>query len=138
MTVVASVDPKLLKNLIDMNKIDAGSSGEYTDMIVMGFLESKQERAASARADFVKAWMLAKESFAMSEKNPAMRVIEAVAYHFSFHRNLKIHLMNGKLKKISEHMVLMIRPATLRIWKRANWRSIILTSRRIPSSSLLI
>jgi hypothetical protein len=52
-TVVASIDPELLENLIDMEKIDADSVDDYTDETVMEFLESTQERDASVTAEFV-------------------------------------------------------------------------------------
>jgi hypothetical protein len=46
-TVVASIDPELLQNLIDMEEIDAESVDDFTDEIVMEYLESAQERTAS-------------------------------------------------------------------------------------------
>jgi hypothetical protein len=70
-TVVASIDPKLLENLIDMEEIDANSADDCTDESVMEFLESKQELDASVTAEFVKAEVLARMTFAMSEKDPA-------------------------------------------------------------------
>jgi hypothetical protein len=73
-TVVASIDPELLENIIDMEKIDTDSVDDCTDESVMEFLESTQERDASLKAEFVKAEMLAKKTFAMSEKDPALRV----------------------------------------------------------------
>jgi hypothetical protein len=54
-TVVASIDPESLENLIDMAKIDADSVDDCTDESVMEFLESTQERDASVTAEFVKA-----------------------------------------------------------------------------------
>jgi hypothetical protein len=53
-TVVASIDPKLLENLIDMGEIDAESVEDCTDESVMEFLESTQDRDASVTAEFVK------------------------------------------------------------------------------------
>jgi hypothetical protein len=48
----------------------------------MEYLESTQERDASVTADYVKAEVLAKVSFTMSEKDPELRVTRAVAdYH---------------------------------------------------------
>jgi hypothetical protein len=41
----------------------------------MEFLESTQERDASVTAEFVKAEVLAKVTFAMSEKDPALRAL---------------------------------------------------------------
>jgi hypothetical protein len=79
-TVVASIDPELLENLIDMEKIDADSVDDCTDERVMEFLESTQERDASVTAEFVKAEVLAKVTFAMSEKDPALLVMKAVAH----------------------------------------------------------
>jgi hypothetical protein len=76
--VVASIDPELLENLIDMEKIDADSVDDCTDESVIEFLESTQERDASVTAEFVKAEELAKVTFAMSEKDPALRVMKAV------------------------------------------------------------
>jgi hypothetical protein len=113
-TVVASIDPELLENLIDMEKIDADSVGDCTDESVMEFLESTQERDASVTAEFVKAEVLAKVTFAMSEKDPALRVMKAVADSYSLHRNLRLDFINGKPKKAVEHLVSVIRPATLK------------------------
>jgi hypothetical protein len=63
--VVASIDPELLENLIDMEKIDADSVDDCTDESAMEFLESTQERDASVTAEFVKVEVLAKVTFAM-------------------------------------------------------------------------
>jgi hypothetical protein len=82
-TVMASIDPELLECLIDMEKIDANSVDDSTDESVIEFLESTQERDASVTAEFVKAEVLAKVTFAMSEKDPALRVTKAVADYYS-------------------------------------------------------
>jgi hypothetical protein len=95
-TVVASIDLELLENLIDMEKIDADSVDECTDESVMEFLDSTQERDASVIADFVKAEVLAKVTFAMSERDPALLVMKAVADYYSLHRNLRLDFSNGK------------------------------------------
>jgi hypothetical protein len=73
-----------LENLIDMEPIDAGS--DCTDENVMEFLESTQEHDASVTAEFVKAEVLAKVTFAMSEKDPALRVMKAVADFYSLQK----------------------------------------------------
>jgi hypothetical protein len=78
-TVVASIDPEILENLIDMEEIDAKSVDYCTDENVMDFLESTQTRYASVTAEFVKAEVLTQVTFAMSEKDPALRVMKAVA-----------------------------------------------------------
>jgi hypothetical protein len=98
-------------HLIDMEKIDADSVDDCTDESVMKFLESTQELVT---AEFVKAEVLAKVTFAMSEKDPALRVMEAVADYYSLHRNLRLDFINGKPKKAVEHLVSVIRPATLK------------------------
>jgi hypothetical protein len=54
-TVVASIDPELLENLIDMEEIDAESVDDCTDESVMEYLESTQERSSSVTAEYVKA-----------------------------------------------------------------------------------
>jgi hypothetical protein len=100
-TVVASIDPELLENLIDMEKIDADSVDDCTDESVMEFLESTQERDTSVTAEFVKAEVLAKVTFAMSEKDPALRVMKAVADYYSLHRNLRLDFINGKPRRLS-------------------------------------
>jgi hypothetical protein len=64
-TLVASIDPEFLENLIDMEKIDADSVDDCTDESMMEFLESTQERDASVTAEFVKAKVLANVTFAM-------------------------------------------------------------------------
>jgi hypothetical protein len=113
-TVVASIDPELLENLIDMEEIDAEPVKDCTDESVMEFLESTQERDAFVTAEFVNAEVLAKVTFAMSEKDPALRVMKAVADNYSLHRNLKLDSINGKPKKAVEHLVSVIKPATLK------------------------
>jgi hypothetical protein len=45
--VVASIDPELLENLIDMEEIDAESVDDCTDESVMEYLESTQEISTS-------------------------------------------------------------------------------------------
>jgi hypothetical protein len=113
-TVVASIDPEFLENLIDMEKIDADSVDDCTDESVMEFLESTQEHDVSVTAEFVKAEVLAKVKFAMSEKDPALRVMKAVADYYSLHRNLRLDFINGKPNKAVEDLVSVIRPATLK------------------------
>jgi hypothetical protein len=53
-------------------------------------------------------------TFAMSEKDPALRVMKAVADYYSLHRNLRLDLNNGKPKKAVEHLVSLIRQTTLK------------------------
>jgi hypothetical protein len=113
-TVVASIDTKSLENLVDLEKIDVNSVDDCTDESAMEFLESTQERDASVTAEFVKAEVLAKVTFAMPEKDPAMRVMKAVADYFSLHRNLRLDFIIGKPKKAVEHLVSVIRQATLK------------------------
>jgi hypothetical protein len=113
-TVVASIDPEFLENLIDMEEIDANSVDDCTDESVMKFLEFIQERDASLPAEFVKAKVLAKVTFAMSEKDPALRVMKAVADYYSLHRNLRLASINYKPKKAVEHLVSVIKPAILK------------------------
>jgi hypothetical protein len=113
-TVVASTDPELLENLIDMEEIDVDSVDDCTDESVMEFLESTQERDASVTAEFVKAELLAKVTFAMSEKDLALRIMKAVAANYSLHRNLRLDYIYGKPRKAVEHLVLVIKPATLK------------------------
>jgi hypothetical protein len=50
----------------------------------------------------------------MSEKDPALRVMKAVVDYYSLHRNLRLDFINGKPKKAVEHLVSVIRPATLK------------------------
>jgi hypothetical protein len=111
---VASIDPELLENHIDMGEIDANSVDDCTDKSVMELLESTQERDESVTAELVKAEVLANVTFAMSEKDSALRVIEAVSDCYSLHRNLRLDFINEKPKKAVEHLVLVIRPATLK------------------------
>jgi hypothetical protein len=113
-TVVDSLDPKLLENLIDMEEIDAESVDDCTDESVMEILESTLERKASVTSEFVKAKVLTKVKFVMSEKDPAFRVIKAVADYNSLHRNLRLDFISGKPNKSVEHLVSVIEPATLK------------------------
>jgi hypothetical protein len=89
--VVASIDPDFLEKLIDMEEIDANSVDDCTDESVLEFLESTQECDASVTAEFVKAEVLAKVKFAMSEKDPALLVMKAIADHAD-HYSLQISL----------------------------------------------
>jgi ribosome-interacting GTPase 1 len=109
-TVVASIDSELLENLIDMEKIDANSVYDCTDERVMDFLESTQEYDASVTAEFVKAEL----TFSMSKKDPALRVMKTLADYYSLHRNLGLDFIKGKQKKAVEHLVSVIKPATLK------------------------
>jgi hypothetical protein len=111
---VASIDPELLENLIDMEEIDAESVEDWTDESVMEFLDSTQERDASVTAEFVKAEVPAKVTFVMSEKDLSLRVMKAVADYYSLHRNLRLDFINGEPKKAVEHLVSVIKPATLK------------------------
>jgi hypothetical protein len=113
-TVVASIDTEILENLIDMEEIDANSVDDCTDESVMDFLEFTQEFDASVTAEFVKAEVLAKLTFALSEKDPALRVMKAVADSYSLHRNLRLDFINDKPKNAVEHLVSVIKPATLK------------------------
>jgi hypothetical protein len=113
-TVVAPIDSELLENLIEMDEIGAESVEDCTDESVMEFLESTQERDSSVTAEFVKAEVLAKVTFDISEKNPALRVMKAVADYYSLHRNLWLDFINGKPKKAVEHLVSVIKPATFK------------------------
>jgi hypothetical protein len=97
-----------------MEKIDANSVDDCTDESVMEFLESTQERDESVTAEFVKAEVLAKVTLAMSEKDPGLLVMKAVADYYSLHRNLRLDFINGKPKKAVEHLVSVMRPATLK------------------------
>jgi hypothetical protein len=65
-TVVASIDPELLENLIDMEGIHAESIEDCIDESTMEFLEFTQESDATVTAEFVKAEVLAKVTFAIS------------------------------------------------------------------------
>jgi hypothetical protein len=114
-TVVAFIHPELLEKLIDVKKIDANSVHNCTDESVMKFLESTQERDASATAEFVKMEVLAKMSFALSEKDPLLRFIKEVADYCSLYRNLRLDFIDGKPKKAVEHLISVIKPATHKV-----------------------
>jgi hypothetical protein len=116
-TVVASIDPELLENLIDMEAIVADSIDDCTDERVMEYLESTQKQDASVTAEYVKADVLAKVSFTMSEKDPELCVTKAVTDYSngnSLHRNLRLDFINSKPNKAVEHLVSVIKPASLK------------------------
>jgi hypothetical protein len=89
------------------------SVDDCTDERVMEFLDSTQERGVSVTAEFVEAEELAKVTFARSEMDPSLRVMKAVADYYSLHLNLRLDFINLKSKKAVEHLVSVIRPATL-------------------------
>jgi hypothetical protein len=114
-TVVASIYLDLLEHLIDMEEIDAESVDDCKDESVMEYLESMQERSASVTAKYVKAEVLAKVSFTMPGKDLALRVTKAVFFdYYSLHRNLRLDFIDGKPKKAVEHLVSVIKRATLK------------------------
>jgi hypothetical protein len=53
-------------------------------------------------------------TFAIAEKDPALRVMKAVADYYSLHRNLRLDFINDKPKEGVEHLVSVIKPATLK------------------------
>jgi hypothetical protein len=112
--VVASIDPDLLENLIDMEEIDAESVDDCTDESVTEYTESTQKRSASVTAECVNAEVLAKVSFTRSEKDSSQRVTYAVSDYYSLHRNLRLDFINGKLTRAVVHFVSVIKPATLK------------------------
>jgi hypothetical protein len=81
----------------------------------MEYLVSTQKRDASVMAVYVKSEVLAKVSFTMSEKDPALCVTKAVADCYSLHINLRLDFINGKPKKSVEHIESVIMPATLKV-----------------------
>jgi hypothetical protein len=80
----------------------------------MEFLESTQKPDASVAAKFVKAEVLAKVTLAMSKKDPALRVMKAVADHYSLHRKLRLDFIDRKPKRAVEHLVSVFKLATLK------------------------
>jgi hypothetical protein len=58
--------------------------------------------------------VLAKVTFAMSEKDPALRVMKAVADYYSLHQDLTLDFINEKPKRAVECLVSVIRPVTLK------------------------
>jgi hypothetical protein len=58
--------------------------------------------------------VLAKVTFAMSEKDPGLRVMKAVADYYSLRRNLRLDFIIGKPKNAIEHLVPVVKPATLK------------------------
>jgi hypothetical protein len=78
-------------------------------------LECTQELDASVTAEYVRVKVLAEMSFKLSENDPALRVTKAVADYYSLHRNLRLDYINGKPKKTVEHLVSVIKPATLKV-----------------------
>jgi hypothetical protein len=53
-------------------------------------------------------------TFAASEKDITLRVMKEVADYYSLHRNLRLDFINCKPKKVVEHLVSVIKPATLK------------------------
>jgi hypothetical protein len=99
-------------------------------------MESTQDRDASVTAEYVKAEVLAKLLFTMPENDPALRATKAVADYYSLHRNLRFDFINGKPKKAVEHLVSVIRPATLKTLIESKLEMISPISRRTSWSSL--
>jgi hypothetical protein len=57
--------------------------------------------------------VLAKVRFKIPENGPGLRVMKEVADYNLLTRSLKIDFINGKPKKAVEHLVSVIKPATL-------------------------
>jgi hypothetical protein len=58
--------------------------------------------------------VLAKVTFDMSKKDPALQEMKAVADYYSLHRNPRLDFINGKPKKAVENLVSVLKPATLK------------------------
>jgi hypothetical protein len=58
--------------------------------------------------------VLAELTFAMSEKDPTLRVSKAVAYYYSLHRNLRLDFINDKPRRCRASSVGRGRPATFK------------------------
>jgi hypothetical protein len=58
--------------------------------------------------------VLAKVTFALSEKDSILRVMKAVADYNTLHRNQILDFIKGKANKAVEHLVSVIRSATLK------------------------
>jgi hypothetical protein len=58
--------------------------------------------------------VLAKVSFSVSKKDPALRVTKAVADYYSLYGNLRFGFINGKPKRVFEHFVSVIKTATVK------------------------
>jgi uncharacterized membrane protein YheB (UPF0754 family) len=110
--VVDSIDPELLGKLIDKGMIDAETVDDWTDESLMEFLESTQERNKAVTAESVKAEVLAKVNFSVSEKDPALRVKKETADYYSLHRNLRLDFIEDKPKQAVKHLVSVIKSAT--------------------------
>jgi hypothetical protein len=63
----------------------------------MEYLEYMEERGASVTAEYVKAEVLAKVSYTMSEKDPSLRVTKVVADYYSLHRKQRLDSINTQL-----------------------------------------
>jgi hypothetical protein len=113
-TVVASIDPEILENLIDIEEIEAESVDDCTEESVTEFLESRQERNAPVTAELFKAEVLVNISITMSEMDLALRAMKAGADYYSLHKSLGLDFINGKPKKADEHLVSVIKKATLK------------------------
>jgi hypothetical protein len=50
----------------------------------------------------------------MWEKDPVLRVMTAVADCYSLHRNMRLYFINGKPQKAVEHLMSVIKPASLK------------------------
>jgi hypothetical protein len=50
----------------------------------------------------------------MSEKDPALRVMKAIADYYSLHRSMRLDFIVDKPKKAGEHLVSVIKQATLK------------------------
>jgi hypothetical protein len=50
----------------------------------------------------------------MSERDPTLRATKALTDYYPRHRNLRLDFINGKPKRAVEHLVSVIKPATLK------------------------
>jgi hypothetical protein len=112
--VAASIDPELFENLIDIETIDADSVDNVKAESVMNIIEFAPQGDLSVTADSIKTKVLAQVKFSPSEKYPALRILKAVSDQYSLPRTLKLDYINGRPKKSIEHLVSMIKLATLK------------------------
>jgi hypothetical protein len=59
--------------------------------------------------------MIAIEVSSFAELNTAMQVMKAVDDYCCLHRNMKLDFIKGKPKRAVEHLMSVLKPATLKV-----------------------
>jgi hypothetical protein len=112
-TVMASMDPDLLLNLIDLGEIQGVSSlANCNDDAVIKHLQGTQDQNPQLTAEDLEREVKAKVQYRLSEKNPELRVTSAVGDLLTLLRRINMkNFIKDNPKKAIKLVVTILQPS---------------------------